>query len=80
MNKLQVEMVKIHKAVSKKAHKMYDDAYAVSVAYGHNHNGQVYGVDYVHVHTHKHGMVSFRGKLESSIKRILQQMTEENSF
>lgn len=78
MTRLQVEMAKIHKAVSKKARKMFVEEVRVTLSYRISGTGN-HGINYVHIH-HTDGLKSFHITMETSVKRILQQMTEENSF
>lgn len=73
MNKLQVELVKLQKAVERKARKLHKDAEIISISVRGGY------IAFVHVHI-ACTIVSYRITGAISIKQVLQRMTEENSF
>ena len=79
MSNLKVELKKMHKAVLKRALEMFNGVDTVSISYDSG-CGYPHGVRYIHVHMQTGNMVSFKLKVASSIKKVLQQMTDENIF
>jgi hypothetical protein len=79
MNKLEKNLIRMHKAVVQRAFEMFDCADTVSIHYESSCFISEYGVSFVHIHMLNCDLATFRiKKPTTSIKKVLQQMTHDN--